>query len=255
MSYNIENLTCPKCGQPFGEGRHCQWCDEPDPRAPVPAAADAAGEAGPPPLLPPEYGAPIPAHGTGRRIASQRHRPLTKIQKAKLAQVAQAAWRGLRAAGALDGAEEQSADAWRHRVQLEECGIVSLTEATQAHYLALLAAFERWLPGLAGDAARHEAGAGADANDHGMAMRAFTDACHAANAAGLGPGYVLSIARAKTSHPIPHHGAIGAHCTARELWELVYTLRNRAAAAAGKGYPARRSQSQRARRKGKGGGR
>lgn len=102
------------------------------------------------------HGSSAEHHGSGWSLSTRnRHNPLSKKQKAVLGQLAAQAHRLQRDAGCLDDAEERDANAWRRRVQFEACGVVSLTEATQAHYRALLAAFEAFIPGMEGNAWEH----------------------------------------------------------------------------------------------------
>ena len=60
---------------------------------------------------------------------------LSHPQKARLSILAREAWEVAKQRGAVD--DSMTYDEWRHEQQKEACGLASLKEATQAHFLAL----------------------------------------------------------------------------------------------------------------------
>lgn len=155
---------------------------------------------------------------------------LTRNQKRLVAQAAAAAWRVCPQRGEyLDANPELSAtavaDAWRRVQQGEVLGLPrqSLREATQADFPALMAHFlglrEQWSQGTPG------------AQSLRWAARAATDGSRRAlhvlrrelKAAGLHEEYAQSICRRQ-------HRLSLAEASERQVWGIVYTVRNRAAA-------------------------
>ncbi len=61
--------------------------------------------------------------------------PLTNDQKARLSILAKEAWSIAQARGAIE--DGVKFDAWRYTQQLEACGVASLRDANQAHFLPL----------------------------------------------------------------------------------------------------------------------
>lgn len=105
-------------------------------------------------------------------------------------------------------------EAWRHFEQGKACGVQSLRECTQAHYLRLKAHFEA-LGGRLVQARRtlnREAG-----SDARIALYKLREVL---KTAALDEAYAATICRTK------YRTELG-HASAKQLWDLFYTIRNR----------------------------
>ena len=138
-----------------------------------------------------------------------QHGELSAEQKAKICQIANKA------------AERQGVTHWRdkiefrRRVQREQFGLTSLTAATQAQYADIKAAFES----LAGDDARAYTTIrrGQD-NPRRVALWNLQRACAAAK---LSTAYAQSICKTQYRCTLDE-------ANEKQLWRLVYTIKNRA---------------------------
>lgn len=109
-------------------------------------------------------------------------------------------------------------EAWRHVEQGKAVGIQSLCECTQAHYARALAHFQR-LAGQEG-AAQHT-----EARDQDNPRRiALWKLRQALTEAGLPESYAAAICRRQYRCAL-------SEASDKQVWCLVYTVRNRAAAA------------------------
>lgn len=105
-------------------------------------------------------------------------------------------------------------EAWRHFEQGKACGVQSLRECTQAHYLRLKAHFES-LGGRLVQARRTlNREAGSDARIALFKLREVL------KTAGLDEAYAATICRSK------YRTELG-HASAKQLWDIFYTIRNR----------------------------
>lgn len=145
--------------------------------------------------------------------------PLSNLQKREIGMAAHAAWLVCPDREALlECNGEMSATAveqsWRHVEQGKACGIQSLRECSQAHYGRILAHFQR----LAGATAAATRTAARDAdNDRRIARHKLDEALRER---GLSTGYVVSICKRQNRCSLDE-------ATAKQLWRLVYTVRNR----------------------------
>lgn len=149
--------------------------------------------------------------------------PLTKKQKAEIAQLAAVAWarqaavRAELAAANPELGASALAEGWRRVEQERACGVQSLRACTQAHFAPLMAHFAR-LAGLAEVAAHWE-------------RRMLTDGARRARwrleqectRAGVDLAYAARIFWCQARRPL-------SEASEKELWRLIYTVRNRAAA-------------------------
>lgn len=148
--------------------------------------------------------------------------PLSNIQKRDIsiaARRAYEAWPEREAFEAINVDQSRTAcfEAWRHVECAKAVGIQSLREMTQAHYNRVLAHFEE----LAGDAASATRRRGRDHdNDRRIALHKLKEACQAAD---VGLSYAASICRAQYRCGLDE-------ATTKQVWNLFYTVRNRAAA-------------------------
>lgn len=148
--------------------------------------------------------------------------PLSLDQKRVISQLAASAYKAWpeREAYELinsDMAKSKCLEAWRHVEQGKAVGIQSLRECTQAHYLRLKAHFEA-LGGRLDKAQRtirREASNGAR-----IALFKLTGALREA---GLDEAYAAQICRQM------YRVELG-HASEKQLWNLFYTIRNRAKA-------------------------
>lgn len=145
--------------------------------------------------------------------------PLTNEQKAIIGQLAHAAWLVCPDREALlECNGEMSATAvekaWRHVEQGKAVGIQSLCECSQAHYGRLKAHFEQ----LGGRTAAAQRTAARDSDNDRRVARFKLD--EALRERGLSTGYVVSICRRQNRCELDQ-------ATAKQLWRLVYTVRNR----------------------------
>lgn len=185
---------------------------------------------------------------------------LSNSQKARLSILAREAWDVAKQRGAVD--DSMTYDEWRHEQQQEACGLASLKEATQAHYLALRgkwfvilgnleqAFYDMLNAGEENEARRNMAwrltgqlallADGINARHEDLRLQ-NTDmpALTTAEAAQQAWAYASSIAK------ISHKARIEA-LNARGLELLGYTLTNRANDMLGKGSAENRNKRQRA---------
>lgn len=149
--------------------------------------------------------------------------PLSKLQKADIAQAARVAydvWEGREAFEAINAEFSATArfEAWRHDEQAKACGVRSLRAATQAHYGRLMAHFQ----GLAGHAAAAARTRARDAdNDRRIARWKLNQALRER---GLEIGYAVALCRDKFKRTLDD-------ATKEQLWKLVFTVRSRRKAA------------------------
>lgn len=146
-----------------------------------------------------------------RAAARERKGALTKRQLAALCMLAEKA----AAAHGITGWREVRA--WRKEQQLERFGLASLTAATQAQYADIKGHFQA----LAGDAAEAYETVRRGLDNKRRVARWNLD--KAVKESGLRMVYVLSICQNQ------YHCGIEDAST-KQLWQLVYTVRNRAAA-------------------------
>jgi hypothetical protein len=145
--------------------------------------------------------------------------PLSHTQKRAIAIAARRAyqaWPEREAFEAINGDMSRTAvfDAWRHVETGKACGIQSLRECSQAHYGRILAHFQR----LAGDTAAATRTQARDADNDRRIARYKLD--QALRERGLGESYAAAICRTQYRCSL-------AEASPRQLWRLVYTIRNR----------------------------
>ena len=105
-------------------------------------------------------------------------------------------------------------EAWRHVEQGKACGVQSLRAATQAHYGRLLAHFQA----LGGNPVAAARTATRDADNDRRIARYKLDQALAER--GLAAEYASAICRQQFRRTL-------AEATAKQLWCLVFTVRNR----------------------------
>ncbi|NLF21617.1 MAG: hypothetical protein GX590_00485, partial [Lentisphaerae bacterium] len=138
-----------------------------------------------------------------------------------------AARRAYAAQDAVGIVEGETFDAWRHRTVRETLGRAGLTALTQRDYGPMMAR----LIELAGGSPRRRdwraAGKPSPRDDADRARRALKDECAAQAAAFGGPAQADAYATALLAriHKTDWMGA-----TARQLWQVLFTVRNRARA-------------------------
>lgn len=143
--------------------------------------------------------------------------PLSRDQKRIIAQLARQAydrWEGREAFEAINSDRSRTAcfEAWRHCEQGKAIGLQSLCECTQAHYARLKAHFEALVgldptPTLVRDRD----------NPRRIALHKLTEALAAA---GLATSYAAAICRRQYRCALDE-------ASAKQLWNLFYTVRNR----------------------------
>lgn len=179
--------------------------------------------------------------------------PLTKRQMAALCQLARRAYDQQADLGLAGPEPGESASAafgrWRHAQQQEAIGLPSLTSARNGHYRILRAHYLALL-GLDGSAfvdlvaSGPAAGASGDTVPEREALvYRISEALAACPQVGI--GYGLAIARRKFGRPRLRWEALAEDLSCTQLRQLLYTVRNRIAAAEGRGSPAGRNKSQR----------
>jgi hypothetical protein len=150
--------------------------------------------------------------------------PLSNVQKRDIsiaARRAYDAWPEREAFEAINSEMSRTAcfDAWRHVEAGKAVGIQSLREMTQAHFNRVLAHFEA----LAGDTAGADRRRARDHdNDRRIALHKLKQACQEAD---VGLTYAASICRSQYRCALDE-------ATAKQLWNLFYTVRNRGKAKA-----------------------
>ena len=145
--------------------------------------------------------------------------PLTNEQKAKIGQLARAAylaWPEREQFEAINGelSKTEIFTAWRRVEQGKACGIQSMRECSQDHYGRLKAHFQA----LCGDEAAATRTRGHDADNPRRIARWKLD--QELQARGLETGYAAAICRTQ------YRCALDA-ATTQQLWRLVYTVRSR----------------------------
>jgi len=145
--------------------------------------------------------------------------PLSILQKREIAQLARRAydaWSEREAFEAINAEQSKTAcfEAFRHVEQGKACGVQSLRACTQAHYGRLVAHFQA----MGGNAAAATRTLVRDADNDRRIARYKLD--HALQERGLREEYAAAICRRQY-----HCGLDGAN--ARQLWSLVFTVRNR----------------------------
>lgn len=157
-------------------------------------------------------------------IEGARSTLLTAEQRQRLAIAARRAYDAQKAVGIVDG---ETFDAWRHACVREATGRAGLTALTQRDYGPMMAR----LIELAGGSPRrrdwHAAAKPARRDDADRARRALKDEC-AAWAEVFG-GVAQADAYA-TSLLARIHKTDWMGATARQLWQVLFTVRNRARA-------------------------
>lgn len=144
-------------------------------------------------------------------------KPLSNLQKATLSQWAK---KGYTRAKELDLTDEREAD-WRGREAIAACGR-RISEATNGDYLILLTHFQN----LAGDSGKAFSSAiRAESDPHRQALYKLREELRKA---GLEESYAEKICMDTNRCTI-------AQATSKQVWNLMYTVRNRAAAASKKG--------------------
>ncbi len=144
---------------------------------------------------------------------------LSKDQKRAIAQLARQAyqaWPEREAFEAINAGRSRTDcfESWRHVEQGKACGMQSLRDCTQAHYGRLVAHFKA----LAGDAAGAARTLARDADNDRRIARYKLD--EALRERGLRTEYAASICRRQNRCELDA-------ATARQIWRLVYTVRNR----------------------------
>lgn len=193
---------------------------------------------------------PRPAsHRTGPAVPGVSARLLTGRQKTVLAQLARAAY----AIQHRLGLAGDSFDDWRREQSISAVGC-RISEARQAHYLALRAHYEALAGKNTADTFAAAVAPGDDPDRQAVAQHIRSELAAFAQIPdddGRPTGehraeaYCLAIARARSvSSPATISSLVQTWPVAR-LWTLVYTLRNRRNAKLGVGQTARRNKSQR----------
>lgn len=169
-----------------------------------------------------------------RAMAGAASAPLSAVQKARVAMAASRAWQ-LEARPHYDGdayerrdplalSPGEALELWRHEEQAKACGKKHLTACTQADYPALMAHFLR-LGGDLVDAGTFEERAALDPRRQAMAKLRDTWG-EVRDVIPNAAAYAGAIARRQFKAGLDD-------LTAKQLWSLVYTLRNRASARRG----------------------
>lgn len=145
--------------------------------------------------------------------------PLSNLQKREISIAARRAylvWPDREAYEAINSEMSATAcfEAWRHVEAGKACGVQSLRACTQAHYGRLLAHFQA----LAGHTAQADYTRARDAdNDRRIARYKLAQALRER---GLAEGYAAAIC-------VRQYRCGLGEATAKQLWCLVYTVRNR----------------------------
>lgn len=169
-------------------------------------------------------------------IAGARRAPLTAEQRQRLAACARRAFDAQAAAGLAD----EDFDAWRHEQCREACGRGGIREMDQGCYGPSMA----WFVALAGgEPRRREAGPAAKPaarDDADRARRALRDECARLDAAFGGGGAAEAYATALLSRI---HRATWETAGAKQLWQVMFTMRNRSRSPARGNGPSRPRRS------------
>jgi hypothetical protein len=171
-----------------------------------------------------------------RAIAGASSAPLSKEQKKNVVMAAAEAWAkddgrphydpdAFEARDPLALSPGEALELWRHEEQQKACGRKHLTACTQRDYALLMAHFARLCERVNTANAWAERAA---TNGHRQAMAKLQRTFEEVRSAIDRPvDYALAIARRQFKVTALED------CTERQLWSLVYTLRNRASARRG----------------------
>jgi hypothetical protein len=145
--------------------------------------------------------------------------PFSKKQKRDIAQLARKAydaWPDREAFELINSEQSKTAcfESWRHFEQGKACGLQSLRACTQAHYGRLVAHFQA----LAGNAAGAARTLAHDADNDRRIARFKLD--EALRERGLKEAYAATICRRQYRCGLDD-------ASAKQLWSLVFTVRNR----------------------------
>ena len=145
--------------------------------------------------------------------------PLSILQKREIAQLARRAydaWSEREAFEAINSGQSRTAcfEAWRHVEQGKACGVQSLCACTQAHYGRLVAHFQA----LGGNAAAATRTLVRDADNDRRIARYKLD--QALQERGLREEYAAAICRRQYRCGLDE-------ANTKQLWRLVFTIRNR----------------------------
>ena len=146
---------------------------------------------------------------------------LSNKQKAVICQLARRAYEDQRDMGLTN---EQSYAEWRHAEQLEACGKASLTECRQVDYLPIVAHFKILLgetPSAFTDLMR----SGQVNEDQRLALFMLAENCEERST----PDKPLHFPQYPAAIAWRQYNCKLLSCTPDQLWNLVYTIRNRGA--------------------------
>ncbi len=155
---------------------------------------------------------------TGRAMAAQGAGPIDKEQTSALILAARRAWQAQTAAGLEDGAFE----AWRHAALWDAVRKQSFRAVTQGEYARAMAYFGR-LSGGSGAPPREAASGAAD--ELRRAVWRLREECRDAGDAFGGEEAAQRYAATLLKNI---HKATLETATARQIWQVAFTLRNRA---------------------------
>lgn len=168
--------------------------------------------------------APRPLRPDDRAIEGARSAPLTAEQRRRLAIAARRAYETQAAVGIVEG---ETFDEWRHACVRDATGRAGLTALTQRDYGPMMAR----LIELAGGSPRRRdwiaAAKPARRDDADRARRALKDECAAWAEVFGGAAQADAYATALLAMI---HKTDWAGATARQLWQVLFTIRNRARA-------------------------
>lgn len=166
-------------------------------------------------------------------IEGARSKPLTAEQRQRLARCARRAYDAQVAVGIVDG---ETFDDWRHAVVREATGRAGLRALMQRDYGPMMAR----LIALAGGSPRrgdwHAAGKPAARDDADRARHALRKECDAQADLFGGQAHAEAYAAALLGNI---HKTTWSGADARQLWQVLFTIRNRARAKNRPGCPAR----------------
>lgn len=178
----------------------------------------------------PFIGPPPAQDDEGEADGPGTSRPLTKRQKWLLADLARHVFDALRERGQLRGV---SLEDWRHHIAVKACG-QRISQASHGDYKRLQAAF---LHEKGDEDGERRALVQAQSTPQGIALFKLRQTLKETNTP---TAYAETLARRF------YKGANLEDLTARQLWTLVFTVRNNASKTAGKGSPANRFKRRRA---------
>jgi hypothetical protein len=158
--------------------------------------------------------------------------PLDKNAKWKLSELAEATFNQLRRNGELAG---EKLEGFRRRIAIAACGR-RISQACHGDRMLIQSAFLK-LKGAVRQAAQAQAKAATTALD--IALYKLSEAV---KQTGLSESYAEGISRRIYKRPIC------ALTSSKEVWTIIFTIKNNANAAAGKGQPSNRFKSLRAKR-------